>query len=395
MRPLRVGSDTGLENLIAFAKRQNISDSLRSEALAAIGTWAEPSVLDRVDGRYRGEIKRDANTVKEKIEKDIPTFLEDSNPQILIGISKTLANLGMDSHNTELLKIMRTNKSAEVRSAALKALGELQFDDIGMAMGLGMKDKDQKVRAAAVGLIPLLDISKESLPAIVDPIFKKGSIREQQELLSVLGALPLDKSGDVLGKLIARANADQLDNSIFLDLAEAIKATDSESLMARLNAPKDPEDPLATYAETLQGGNAGQGWNVFNNNPTAQCTRCHAVGASGGAVGPPLENIGNILSREQLLESLVMPSARLAPGYGSVSLTLKDGQKVNGILEEETDEGLSLRTNAAEPLEIPTARIEKRENLPSAMPAMGKLITKRELRDLIEYLAGLKQAKSS
>ncbi len=392
---LRVGSDSTLENLIAFAKRKSVSDTLRGEALAAIGTWAEPSVLDRVDGRYRGELKRDANMVKEKIEKDIPIFLEDRNPQILIGISKTLANLGIDSHNGKLLQIMRTNKSADVRSSVLKALGELQFDDIETAMQLGMKDKDQQVRATALSLIPQMDISKENLPAIVNPIFKNGSVREQQELLGVLGELPLEKSGGVLEKLIAQANAHQLDESIILDLTEAVKATESENLIAQLDAPKNSGDPLAAYEETLQGGNARQGWQVFNNNPTAQCTRCHAVGAAGGDVGPHLENIGNILTREQLLESLIEPSARLAPGYGSVALTLKDGQKVNGILEEETEEGLTLRTNAAEPLEIPTARIEKRENMPSAMPAMGKLISKRELRDLIEYLAGLKEEKSS
>ncbi|HZJ20818.1 MAG TPA: HEAT repeat domain-containing protein [Pricia sp.] len=392
---LRVGTDPALENLIAFAKRKSVSDTLRGEALAAIGTWAEPSLLDRVDGRYRGEIKRDANTVKKKIEKDIPIFLEDKNPEILIGISKTLANLGIDSHNKKLLQIMRTNKSTDVRSVALKALGQLQFTDIETAMALGMQDKDQQVRATALGLIPQMDISKEKLPAIVNPIFKNGSVREQQELLSVLGKLPLEKSGDVLEKLIAQANADKLDESIILDLTEAVKATNSEKLIAQLDAPKDSGDPLAAYEETLQGGNARQGGQVFNNNPTAQCTRCHAVGAAGGDVGPHLENIGNMLTREQLLEALIEPSARLAPGYGSVSLTLKDGQKVNGILEEETEEGLTLRTNAAEPLEIPSARIEKRENMPSAMPAMGKLITKRELRDLIEYLAGLKEEKSS
>jgi len=392
---LRVGSDAALEHLIVFAKRKSVSDTLRGEALAAIGTWAEPSVLDRVDGRYRGEIKRDANSVKEKIEKDIPTFLEDNNPEILIGISKTLANLDIDSYNPELFRMMQTNKSSEVRSAALKALGELRFDDIEIAMGLGMKDKDQQVRATAVSLIPQMEISKENLPAIVNPIFKNGSVREQQQLLSVLGELPLEKSGGVLEKLIAQANADQLDESIILDLTEAIKATASENLMAQMNAPKDSGDPLAAYEETLYGGNARQGWRVFNNNPTAQCTRCHAVGASGSEVGPHLENIGNLLTREQLLESLIEPSARLAPGYGSVVLTLKDGQKVNGILIKESEEGLTLRTNAAEPLEIPAGRIEKRENVPSAMPAMGKLITKRELRDLIEYLAGLKEEKSS
>ncbi len=392
---LRVGSDSALENLIDFAKRKSVADTLRGEALAAIGTWAEPSVLDRVDGRFRGEIQRDPNTVKEKIEKDIPLFLEDKNPEILIGISKALANLGIESHNRELFRMMKSNRSADVRSEALKALGELNFDDMESAMRSGMQDKDPQVRAMALGLIPEMDISKENLPAIVNPIFRNGSVREQQKLLAVLGDLPLAKSGDVLENLIARANSNQLDESIVLDLEEAVKATKSENLIAQLKTSKNSEDPLVAYQETLQGGNARQGWRIFNNNPTAQCTRCHANGGSGGTVGPPLENIGNTLTREQLLEALIEPSARLAPGYGSVALTLKDGQKVNGILEEETAEGLTLRTSAAEPMEIPAGRIEKRENQPSAMPAMGKLISKRELRDLIEYLAGLKEEESS
>ena len=60
-------------------------------------------------------------------------------------------------------------------------------------------------------------------------------------------------------------------------------------------------------------------------------------------------------------------------------------------LEEETKEELILRTNDAEPMEIPRSRVKKRENGTSAMPAMGKMITKRELRDLIEYLGSLKK----
>ncbi|WP_209405426.1 HEAT repeat domain-containing protein [Pseudozobellia sp. WGM2] len=392
---LRVGGDKELENLIAFAKRQDISNALRGEALATIGTWAEPSVLDRVDGRYRGEIKREVNTVKEKIEKDIPDFIEDRNPEILIGISKTLANLGVDSYNDKLYAIMKSNKSPEVRSEILKALGELEFDKIEGAMQLGMKDNDVAVRTTAVGLIPHLDISKENLPNVVNPIFKSGSVREQQRMLGVLGELPLEKSGDVLEGLIAQAKSKKLDQSVILDLIEAVQSTESEPLIAQMEELKGDGNSTEAFKETLVGGNYRAGSRVFNNNPTAQCTRCHAIGGAGGNVGPPLENIGNILTREQILESLIEPSKRLAPGYGSVSLTLKDGQVVNGLLEQENEHELILRTNDAEPLEIPISRIDKRENMPSAMPAMGKMITKRELRDLIEFLSGQKQEPAS
>ena len=332
---LRIGSDTALQNLIDFAKRKSLSDTTRGEALAALATWVQPSVLDRVDGRYRGKIERDPGAVKDKIKAEIPVFLESQNPEILIGISKVLANLDIQSYNSQLLRLMQANPSPEVRAATMSALGKLNYDDIEFAMGLGMKDKDPKVRSTAVGLIPQMEISRENLPAIVDPIFKNGSVREQQILLGVLGELPLDKSEDVLDDLIDRANSDQLNKSVILDLTEAVKVSESERLMAKLRTPAASEDEMLAYKETLQGGDASRGWQVFNNNPTAQCTRCHAEKESTDAVGPPLQNIGNILTREQLLESLIKPSARLAPGYGSVSLTLRDGQKVTGITRLE------------------------------------------------------------
>jgi len=388
---LRVGGDKELENLIAFAKDKNRSNVLRGEALATIGTWAEPSVLDRVDGRFRGEIKRDPNVVKQKIEKDIPSFIEDTDTDILIGISNTLANLGIDSHNDALFAVMKKHKSPKVRSEMLKALGTLNFEKIEIAMQYGMKDGDKDVRTTAISLMPKMDISKENLPNIVNPIFKNGSVREQQQLLSVLGELPIVKSGELLGSLIKQATADRLNQSVILDLIEAVESTENDDLIAQLKPLKENGNSVEAFKETLVGGNFRDGRNVFNKNPTAQCTRCHAIGSAGGDVGPSLENIGNILSREQILEALIEPGARLAPGYGSVTLTLKDGSKVSGILEAETDEELTLKTGEAEPLDIHISRIEKRENMPSAMPPMGRMISKRELRNLIEYLANLKE----
>ena len=128
------------------------------------------------------------------------------------------------------------------------------------------------------------------------------------------------------------------------------------------------------------------------SNPTAQCARCHTIGTGGaGTVGPPLGGIGDLLSREQLLEALIEPSARLAPGFGSVRITLKDNQVVTGILMEESATELILRTSDAEPLEIPVSRISKRENLVSSMPPMRTLLSKRDIRDVIEFLANQKE----
>ncbi len=388
---LRVGGDEELGNLVAFAKRSDVPAALRGEALATIGTWASPSVLDRVDGRLRGEIKRDSLEVKQKIEKDIPEFLQDKDEDILIGVSKILGNLGIENFNSELNNLFNTNRSPAVRAAILETLGKLNYDNIAGIMQKGMRDSDQQVRSAAVGLIPKLDLDKENLVAIVRPIFNNGSTREQQTMLDVLGEMPLDKSEAVLADLITRAGNAQLEQGVLLDLIEAVEATESESLIAGLESIKKSGQAVDAYKETLYGGSWWPGATVFKNNPTAQCVRCHSLDGAGGKIGPPMDNIGNILSREQLLESLIEPGARLAPGYGSVHLTLKDGQEVTGLLVEESKDEIILRTSDAEPLEVAISRIEKRENLPSAMPAMGRLISKRELRDLIEFLANLKK----
>ena len=392
---LRVGGDNEMDNLLTFAKRATVPNALRGEALAALGGWANPSVLDRVDGRFRGEIKRDSALIKVKMEQAIPTFLQENDPDILMGISQTLASLGIGSYNAELLDILRKHDNPGVRAATLEALGTLKDSNMETALNIGMQDPSQQVRETAVGLLGELDISKEKLPAIVNSFFRSGSSGEQQRMLGVLGEMPIAKSGPVLSNLIQKAQRNQLSPNVILDLIEAVEASESASHIAQLSKLKSGGHTVDSYKETLYGGRWWQGRRVFSNNPTAQCVRCHSVGGAGGKVGPAMDNIGNLLTREQLLESLIEPGARLAPGYGSVVLTLKDGQKVTGILEEETKEALIIRTSDAEPMEVSASRIEKRENMPSAMPAMGKLISKRELRDLIEYLANLKDKPSS
>lgn len=388
---LRVGGEQELNSLVAFAKREGVPAHLKGEALAAVGTWASPSVLDRVDGRYRGEIKREANPVRQKIEGLIPEFLLDTNEDILIAVSKTLSALGIESQNKQLRTIMAKHKSPKVRSAMLEALGNLNYENIESAMQAGMKDTDFNVRTTALGLVSKLDIAKEDLPAIVNPVFVRGSIREQQKVMSVLGEMPLEKTESVLGQMIAKAKSKRLPAAVILDLIEAVEASGSQNLITALGPLKSTGNTIDAFRETLEGGSWWAGKRFFENNSSGQCVRCHAVGGAGGVVGPALDNIGSLLSREQLLEALIDPSARLAPGYGTVTVTFKDGQVAIGVLMEETDHELILRTTDAEPMEIARERIKKVDNSMSSMPPMNTTMSKREIRDVVEYLASLKK----
>jgi quinoprotein glucose dehydrogenase len=388
---LRVGGDTQLNHLLAFAQRTSVSANLRAEALATISTWHSPSVLDRVDGRYRGEIERDIAPIREKVIAQMDALLKVQEPTVLVAVVNMLNNLGIAQYNSNLDKFLSTNKDAEVRSAALDALVSLKYQNIERIIKVGMNDDDENVRTTALKYLDQLDISKENLPGIVEPIFKKGTIKEQQQVVSVLGEMPLDKTSNILEGLIDQMIAKKLSLSLMLDLKETIIATKSEKLINKIESLKTSDNIADQFKETLFGGDIRRGGRDFITNSSAQCIRCHSMRGSGGEVGPKLDNIGNVLTREQILEALIEPSARLAPGFGMVSLTLKDGQNVTGTLTEESEDELVLRTSESEPLTIAISSIEKRSNFPSSMPPMGTLMTKREIRDMVEFLASRKE----
>ena len=348
-------------------------------------------MLDRVDGRYRGEIKRDPAPVRDKVKANIDPFLKATDPDVLVAAANMLSELGVGDYNDQLEKIMQQHASPAVRSGMLVALHKLKYNNIESVIRRGMNDKDGAVRTTAIGLLNELSISKENLLGIVEPVFKKGTVQEQQQMLRVLGEMPVEKSEPVLDNLIDQLATKKLSPALSLDLMEAVDSTHSESLIKKLAALKSDESTTESFAETLYGGDARAGRRFFMTNSTGQCVRCHAINGEGGTVGPSLTEIGSTLRREQLLEALIEPSARLAPGYGSVKLTLKDNQEVTGILLEERADELILKTAEAEPMEIPLSRISKRDNLPSGMPPMKTLLSRREIRDVIEFLANLKK----
>ncbi|MFC5409335.1 HEAT repeat domain-containing protein [Larkinella bovis] len=387
---LRVGGDDQLNTLIAFTQRKDVAKEIRAEALAALGTWANPSVLDRVDGRYRGPVERSPATVKAKLQPQIQVLLQDSEPAVLVATAQMMSNLGMTDQTGSLAKLMETSSSAEVRAAVLAALSQLQYSGIESAIKKGMNDPDADVRTTALGLVSRLNLSAETLAEVSKAVFEKGTVREQQQLLRVLGGMPVAKTEPILAGAIDKMLSKQLPPSLALELGEAVDSTKSAALIAKLAPLRKTGTGAADYQDALFGGNAQMGRRIFNTNSTAQCVRCHAIGGQGGTVGPSLTNIGSVLSREQILQALIEPSVRLAPGFGMVSLTLKDGQTVSGVLSEENAHELVLKTAEAEPLKVPVARIDKRENLPSSMPPMGYILSKREIRDVVEFLANLK-----
>lgn len=392
---LRVGDEQSLEGLIGFIKRPQVHPAMRAEAIAALSTWAEPSVLDRVDGRYRGEVKRDATPLQTKIKPEINSLLAAKDPEIQSAIIQLIGELNLTDFRAPLQNMYLVKVAPGVKSAILNTLAKLNEPQLAGLVSMGLKDADSGVRTTALGLLDKISLEQSVLISTVQEFMRKGSDQEKQRLMGVLGKLPADQVQDLYAAFIQDLKAKKLPEVVTLELTEAIAVNGNQDIKDLMAAAIKSENKLDAYRMALIGGNRWAGYQVFNENSTAQCIRCHTLGGAGSNVGPNLSAIGATLTREQILESIVDPSARIAPGYGTVTLTLKDGQEVTGRLAEETARQLTLITSAAEPLEVPLERITKRINQPSSMPPMGDALTKRQLRDLVELLSNAKGVRSN
>ncbi len=143
-------------------------------------------------------------------------------------------------------------------------------------------------------------------------------------------------------------------------------------------------------------GDAGRGREVFFRTGTNSCGGCHRVQGRGQWVGPDLSTIGVKYGRDELIRSILNPSAAIGYNFRSVVAAMADGRVITGLLVEETADRLVLKTANGERITLPINSIEERRTSDvSLMPeGLAQSLNERELVDLLVYLTTLKHPVS-
>lgn len=389
---LRVGSDEAMQNLVAYMQRNDVPDVLRKEAIEALGTWTKPSVLDRVDGRYRGEVNRSGEVVRRTAQKALTDLLNARSQELKIAAALALGRLNIEDSAPALLAMAQRDRAPEVRIAAVQGLAKMDLPETETAIERSIADGDKNVRIAGLTLINQLDLDKDLKVKLLHEVIQNQTTEEKQAALVALGKIPLDNSRETFTTLLDRMGNGELEEAILLELSEAVENADDADLTQRYQQASQErwgDDELASYQSSLIGGDVLKGSRIFFQSQTGQCMRCHAYDDMGGIVGPKLNGIGRELSRQELLESLIAPSKRLAPGYGMVMLQLQDGSNLNGVLEKESNDALHVKVGGKPDTLIQKTNIATRRDAASSMPDMKKVLSRREIRDLVSYLTTL------
>ena len=91
-------------------------------------------------------------------------------------------------------------------------------------------------------------------------------------------------------------------------------------------------------------GKAVHGQKLFGDLKGVSCIKCHSVGGVGGKIGPDLQGIGAKYPREELIRSVLEPSARVADGFQLTIVTTDSGKVYHGIVKSDTQEASNCST---------------------------------------------------
>ncbi|MEX2594504.1 MAG: heme-binding protein [Anditalea sp.] len=123
------------------------------------------------------------------------------------------------------------------------------------------------------------------------------------------------------------------------------------------------------------------------------CIACHSIEKGEAMKGPFMGQIGSIMNREQIAESILKPNASISQGFASVLITAKDDKSFMGFVTGESANSVILRDITGAAHTINTEDIQKREELEtSMMPAgLANSLSYEEFASLITYLSQQKE----
>lgn len=170
-------------------------------------------------------------------------------------------------------------------------------------------------------------------------------------------------------------------------------------------SPKEPADPLGstrslvkpwtvddlkTKLATLdKAADAGRGKAIFAE---AGCVLCHKMKGQGGAVGPELSEVFTKWkgSREDVLREILEPSKVIDDKFRPTIIETNDGDRVFGLVTEETADAVMIVTNPQKPLpqKLLKSDIAERSKGQTSMMPQGLLnvFKEGEVLDLLRFL---------
>lgn len=335
----------GLDQVLGWVKSSN--SKLKISAIEAIGNWKLESGRELLE-----QIATNQNETTPAKHNAIYSIGKLGGPKSIAVLSKIIKSSPFDE------KIAATNSTVQFNvNQAAKFASEL----------LVQHGRQSKV------------IEGQGPANIISNLLAQKN--GQAALRKSLGNIDL---GSDTARLAIRAvrSAPKPDNGLIEQLQKSGKL-DGKSWKAT------PELVQKLVGLVGQSGDASRGELVYRRNEL-QCLNCHAIGGSGGKVGPDLLSVGASAPVDYLVQSLLDPNSKVKENYHSKIIETIDGKQISGIPIRRDDNSVTLRNEKDEEIEVRIEDIDAESDGRSLMPdGTVDSLTEAELVDLVAFLSQL------
>jgi putative membrane-bound dehydrogenase-like protein len=281
----------------------------------------------------------------------------DASPESRTRAIDLLKHTDWKTSGAALLAVVNAKESAELRTAAIRALATFNDPEVTNAL-LSQKHWNAIVPAEREVTMTALLAQPTQIPRVLDAI-EAGAL--PKNVFSAAQRTALSKSKD---------------------------ATVRDRTAKLLGAAADGDRMKAYEAEKVVLGltpHAAHGKEVFKTI----CSTCHRLDREGHQVGPDLLDIRS-QPKESILLHIVVPDYEIAPGFAATNIELKDGRVVLGIVISDTEESVTVRGPLAVEENILRSNISSMTASEHSLmpPGLEAMMSKQDMADLLSFLKG-------
>lgn len=404
-----------LPKLIALLKDDSLSIEERTEVLDALAAQPKPEAALAV-----AEFFQAADQPRELTEKSFARLSQQlysewtemrGNPVVLSAVRKAFQLAALQAQALELagdfedpslgadlLALARSEANPEaVRVQAITALGRTKNEAYLSDLEPMVQSGDVKLRVATVRAIGSLK-PKNLEPQMKKLLLSQAPNEVRTEAVRILGRtdsgcavlLDLEQSGELPSEL--RNVASGVTNT---SPSAAIRARAKRLLPPVVSKNRKPLPPIRELL--AREGDAERGKKLFAATAGPKCSSCHSLDDSKKSLGPNLSQIGDKLGKEALLDSMLNPSAGIAPEYYVWRLQTKTEGIVVGIVIEDTAQRVTVLTDATTDLRFkPSDIVSRKRSHLSLMPEdLANTMTEQQMVDVLAFLTTLRKETKS
>jgi putative membrane-bound dehydrogenase-like protein len=349
----------------------------------------------KLDGDWQGAKGR--GQVVEVTEKAL------KNPELkLQGIA--LAGSSKDARYAESLRTFARDEkeSVEVRAAAVEALARLKppqirefLDQLIAASKAKGSGAGGDLAAAAVRALPQVEDPRARLVELIAASEYPLAVR--REALRTFARL-----NDGGTRLLEMARSGQIPADLKIEATTVVNAHPDRRV--RQEAARVLPLPRSVTGRSLppidqllrREGKADRGREVFFRAGNNSCAACHRVQGRGQWVGPDLSTIGTKYGKDELLRSVLNPSAAIGYNFRALVVALNDGRVLTGLPVEDSADRLVLKTAEGQRVSVRPGEVEERKTSEvSLMPeGLAETMSDQDLVDLLAFLSSLREPVS-